>query len=121
MTIRTSNGSVFVVKTPDVFKHPQQDTYVVFGPADTNQSGSKVRAPPPRVVTPATTSIPLNGKTASTKAAVVVQTRPDPVAVESESVAAGLDPADVLTIVSHAGCSPRAAISALREADGDVV
>lgn len=47
--------------------------------------------------------------------------RPDPVAVESESVCAGLDPADVLTIVSHAGCSSQAAISALQEADGDVV
>lgn len=47
--------------------------------------------------------------------------RPDPSAVESESVSAGLDPADVLTIVSHAGCSPRAAIGALREAGGDVV
>lgn len=47
--------------------------------------------------------------------------RPDPSAVESEAVAAGVDPADVLTIVSHVGCSPQTAIGALRDAGGDVV
>ncbi|CAM9349024.1 unnamed protein product, partial [Discosporangium mesarthrocarpum] len=30
-TLRAANGVVFVVKNPDVFKHPAQDTYVVFG------------------------------------------------------------------------------------------
>ncbi|CAN0050355.1 unnamed protein product, partial [Sphacelaria rigidula] len=46
---------------------------------------------------------------------------PDPAAVEAKSVRAGLDPTDVLTIVSHAGCSPDEAIVALKQNDGDVV
>eukprot|EP00752_Nemacystus_decipiens_P002606 g2439.t1 len=129
MTMRTTNGVVFVVKTPDVFKHPQQDTYVVFGAADTGCSGGEASARSHRVQTPATTtSTSLDpGNTASMRAAAASSSslssspRPDPSAVESEAVSAGLDPADVLTIVSHAGCSPRAAIAALRDAGGDVV
>ncbi|CAM9553147.1 unnamed protein product, partial [Ectocarpus sp. 13 AM-2016] len=44
MTMRTTNGVVFVVKAPDVFRHPRQETYVVFGSAETDGSGSEVRA-----------------------------------------------------------------------------
>lgn len=55
------------------------------------------------------------------KVAMKTGSRPDAEAVEIESVSAGLDPADVLTIISHVGCTSEAAISALRQADGDVV
>lgn len=47
--------------------------------------------------------------------------RPDPDALESKSVSAGVDPADVMTIVSHVGCDLDTAILALKEADGDIV
>lgn len=47
--------------------------------------------------------------------------RPDPEALESKSVAAGVDPADVLTLVSHVGCGSDVAIAALRAAGGDIV
>lgn len=50
-----------------------------------------------------------------------MSSRPDPALVETKSVRAGLDPADVLTIVSHVGCTPDEAITALRDNNGDVV
>ncbi|CBJ28674.1 nascent polypeptide associated complex alpha [Ectocarpus siliculosus] len=112
MTMRTTNGVVFVVKAPDVFRHPRQETYVVFGSAETDGSGSEVRASrPPRSFVPPPKKA----------AAVVPASRPDPLAVESDSISAGLDPADVLTLVSQVGCDSQAAIVALRQADGDVI
>ncbi|CAM9587741.1 unnamed protein product, partial [Ectocarpus sp. 6 AP-2014] len=115
MTMRTTNGVVFVVKAPDVFRHPRQETYVVFGSAETDGSGSEVRASrPPRSFVPPP-------KKAAAVAAVVPASRPDPLAVESDSISAGLDPADVLTLVSQVGCDSQAAIVALRQAGGDVV
>lgn len=57
----------------------------------------------------------------TTTAATQSVARPDPSFVESEAVSAGVDPADVLTILSHVGCSTQAAIAALLGADGDVV
>lgn len=41
--------------------------------------------------------------------------------VGMNSTSAGLDPADVLTILSHTSCSPETAIQALLQSDGDVV
>lgn len=65
----------------------------------------------------------IQGKVTLGKAAVSsgLSARPDPSAVEIEAVDAGLDPADVLTVVTQAECSSGAAIFALRQADGDVV
>ncbi|CAM9324593.1 unnamed protein product, partial [Ectocarpus sp. 12 AP-2014] len=114
MTMRTTNGVVFVVKAPDVFRHPRQETYVVFGSAETDGSGSEVRASRP----PQSFVIPAIAKAAG---AVVPASRPDPLTVESDSISAGLDPADVLTILSQVGCDSQAAIGALRQADGDVI
>lgn len=88
----------------------------------------KMFTPPSTVTATATSTLPL--AVSSTAAAAVAastaggtpsRSRPDPSAVEIESVAAGVDPADTLTIVSHAGCSTEVAIAALRRADGDVV
>ncbi|CAM9495821.1 unnamed protein product, partial [Scytosiphon promiscuus] len=110
MTMKTTNGVVFIVKAPDVFKHPKKSTYVVFGSAETDRSGSEVRPPSPRKL-PFADAAMSSGPSA----------RPDPSAVEAEAVAAGLDPADVLTVVTQAGCSSTAAILALRQADSDVV
>lgn len=62
--------------------------------------------------------MPLHSDTQATTRSV---SRPDPMAVEAKAVGAGLDPADVLTIVSHTGCTEDEAIAALKENDGDVV
>ncbi|CAB1096486.1 unnamed protein product [Ectocarpus sp. CCAP 1310/34] len=119
MTIRTTNGVVFVVKGPDVFRHPRQESYVVFGSAETDGSGSEVRASrPPQSFVPPAIAVGAPPKVAG---AVVPASRPDPLAVESDSISAGLDPADVLTLVSQVGCDSKAAIVALRQADGDVI
>ncbi|CAM9445419.1 unnamed protein product [Ascophyllum nodosum] len=45
----------------------------------------------------------------------------DRVTVEDRSASAGIDPADVLSVMSHTGCVSDAAIEALRKEGGDVV
>lgn len=81
--------------------------------SSTPTASSTVPLPVPLVVSAMTGAAAAEGSPS--------RSRPDPSLVEMESVAAGVDPADTLTVMSHARCSTKVAIAALRQADGDVV
>lgn len=116
VTIRKSKNILFVINSPDVYKNPHSDTYIVFGEAkieDLSQqaqlaAAEKFKGPEPTVGA---------ADSAGTNATVA------PIAEEDEEEVdeAGVDEKDIELVMSQANVARARAIRALKNNSNDIV
>lgn len=116
VTIRKSKNILFVINSPDVYKNPHSDTYIVFGEAkieDLSQqaqlaAAEKFKGPEPTVGA---------ADSAGTNATVA------PIAEEDEEEVdeTGVDEKDIELVMSQANVARARAIRALKNNSNDIV
>jgi nascent polypeptide-associated complex subunit alpha len=114
VTIKKSKNILFVIETPDVFKSPSTDTYIVFGEAKIEDLAAQAQAA-------AAQQYKANAEQAAAAAPASVASTPAVAESEETVDETGLDAADVEMIMSQANVSRARAVKALRDHDGDMV
>ncbi|KXZ44479.1 hypothetical protein GPECTOR_67g319 [Gonium pectorale] len=112
VTIKKSKNILFVIQTPDVFKSPNSDTYIIFGEAKIEDLSAQTQA----------------------AAAEQFKMRPEPEAAQAAGAAAGpaddddeevddsgVEQKDIELVMTQANVSRAKAIKALKNAEGDIV
>lgn len=115
VTIRKSKNILFVINSPDVYKNPHSDTYIVFGEAKIEdlsqqaqlQAAEKFKGPEPTV----------GADSSGTNATVA------PIAEEDEEEVdeTGVDEKDIELVMSQANVARARAIRALKNNSNDIV
>ncbi|CAG9573330.1 unnamed protein product [Danaus chrysippus] len=117
VTIRKSKNILFVISSPDVYKNPHSDTYIVFGEAkieDLSQQATMAAAE--RFKAPETAAAGNDTATSGTTVA--------PIAEEEDSEGADegdVDEKDVEIVMTQANVSRARAVRALRNNQSDIV
>jgi len=114
VTIRKSKNILFVIPSPDVYKNPASDTYVVFGEAkieDLSQqaqlaAAEKFKAP----------EVPAVTATNLAKTATIPEEEDD-----EEVDPSGVEEKDIELVMSQANVSRTKAIKALKKTENDIV
>jgi len=114
VTVKKAKNILFVIGTPEVFKSPTSDTYIVFGEAKIEDMSSQAQARAATQFQEADLSALTKsiGKTAGSAAAAPEDDGP-------EQDATGLNPDEIALVMEH-GASRNKAISLLRK-HGQVV
>ncbi|GLC72989.1 hypothetical protein PLESTF_001317100 [Pleodorina starrii] len=112
VTIKKSKNILFVIQSPDVFKSPASDTYIIFGEAKIEDLSAQSQA----------------------AAAEQFKMRPEPEAAPAHGAAAGpaddddeevddsdVEQKDIELVMTQANVSRAKAIKALKNAEGDIV
>ncbi|MQL86533.1 hypothetical protein Taro_019067 [Colocasia esculenta] len=110
VTIKKSKNILFVISTPDVFKSPNSDTYVIFGEAKIEDLSSQLQTQAAeRFRAPDLSHVISRPERLST-------------AQDDEEVdETGVEPKDVELVMTQAGVSRPKAVKALKAAEGDIV
>ena len=112
VTVKKSKNVLFVIHTPDVFKSPTAETYVVFGEAKSEDSSAASQAAAAKQFQAQAPAAPAAPAAAGEDAAPAAEEPVDETGVETK---------DIDLVMSQAGCSRAAAVKALKENDGDLV
>jgi nascent polypeptide-associated complex subunit alpha len=116
VTVKKSKNVLFVINQPDVFKSPNSDTYVVFGEAKSEDSSAASQAAAAKQFQQQAAAMPSQPAAAG---------MPDLQEIDEGVVETvdetGLESKDIELVMSQAGCSRAAAVTALKENDGDLV
>jgi nascent polypeptide-associated complex subunit alpha len=135
VTLCRTKSIVFVIHNPDVYKHPQSNSYVIFGEAKVEDMGLAAQAQAARNfksgngVSPSDIEGHLKeyaesmkqagaGIGMNTGGASVTQEESDE---EGELDESGLDEKDITMLMQQAEVSRRKAVKTLKENDGDIV
>ncbi|XP_028156806.1 nascent polypeptide-associated complex subunit alpha [Ostrinia nubilalis] len=119
VTIRKSKNILFVINSPDVYKNPHSDTYIVFGEAkieDLSQQATMAAAE--RFKAPESTTTGGDATAAGTTVAPIAEEEDSEGA---EEAGAGVDEKDVEIVMSQANVSRARAVRALRNNHSDIV
>ncbi|ETW08633.1 hypothetical protein H310_01169 [Aphanomyces invadans] len=104
-TIKKSQGVLFVISKPDVFKSSASETYVIFGEAKIEDTNNQPQVPQfDQEEAPA----------AETKAVAADDD-------ETEVDESGVDPKDIQLVMTQSNVSRAKAVAALKSNDNDVV
>lgn len=119
--IKKSKNILFVINSPDVFKSPSSDTYVIFGEAKIEDLGAQAQASAAeqfRMQEAAAASAPAaNGDDKAEAIKEAVASVDDDAEVDET----GVDSKDIELVMTQAGVSRPKAVKALKAADGDIV
>ena len=107
VVIRKTNNILFVIEHPDVYKHPQNDTYIVFGEVQIEDLSQKANA----------------AAAEKFKPPAAAGTSVAPVAVEDEVEVdeTGVDEQDIELVIQQANTTRARAVRALKQYDNDIV
>jgi nascent polypeptide-associated complex subunit alpha len=108
VTIKKSKNILFVVSKPDVYKHPNSDTHVVFGEAKIEDLSAAAQA---------AAAQQFNAEMPSVEAPKATIEEED----EGEVDETGVEPKDIELVMTQAGVSRSKAVKALKGNDGDIV
>ena len=118
MSVKKSGQVLFVITKPDVYKSPTADTYVIFGEAKTEDSGSHMAAA-------AAQAAQMQQAQAAAAAAQTPSAAVSEEGGDEDAAAAGdeegLEAKDIELVMSQAGCTRAKAVKALKENDLDLV
>eukprot|EP00891_Asterochloris_glomerata_P002301 jgi/Astpho2/2301/Aster-03267 len=113
VTIKKSKNILFVIQTPDVFKSPAGDTYIIFGEAKIEDlSAQAQQSAAQQFAAPEPTTTELDNKPST-----IIEEEED----EGEVDESGVEPKDIELVMTQAGVSRAKAVKALKSADGDIV
>ncbi|KNH09115.1 hypothetical protein XU18_0625 [Perkinsela sp. CCAP 1560/4] len=104
VTIRKAKNVTFVIATPEAYKYPGTDAYVIFGEPSFGEESNEYQKAAQQF------TLPRDAETRSTVEEI-----------DEEQNADGLEEKDIELVMSQAMVSRNAAIKALRENDGDIV
>ncbi|GBF94567.1 hypothetical protein Rsub_06682 [Raphidocelis subcapitata] len=123
VTIRKSKNILFVIQSPDVFKSPASDTYVIFGEAkieDLSAAAQQQMAQQFRMAAEADA-----GETSGAAAATSLDSSSSPCVLQlddgEEVDEAGVEPKDIELVMTQASVSRARAVKALKASGGDIV
>lgn len=116
VTIRKSKNILFVINSPDVFKNPHSDTYIIFGEAkieDLSQQAQMAAAEKFKGPEPLSSTNDATGTSATVA----------PIAEEDEEDVdeSGVDEKDIELVISQANVKRQRAIKALKNNNNDIV
>lgn len=116
VTIRKSKNILFVINSPDVYKNPHSDTYIVFGEAkieDLSQQAQLAAAEKFKGPEPSVGAVDTAGANATVA----------PIAEEDEEEVdeTGVDEKDIELVMSQANAPRARAIRALKNNNNDIV
>mmetsp|Transcript_12803 Transcript_12803/g.22590 ORF Transcript_12803/g.22590 Transcript_12803/m.22590 type:complete len:188 (-) Transcript_12803:36-599(-) len=111
VTIKKSKNILFVIQTPDVFKSPASDTYIIFGEAKIEDLSAQAQTQAAEQFKPAV------------REPEPVQSRAIAAAVEEEEEVdeSGVEAKDIELVMSQANVSRAKAVKALKNTDNDIV
>lgn len=112
VTIKKSKNILFVINTPDVFKSPASDTYIIFGEAKIEDLSAAAQSQ-------AAQAFQMNA------AEDMPESRPAAAAIEEddgeEVDETGVEAKDIELVMTQAGVSRARAVKALKASSGDIV
>ena len=111
VTVKKSKAVCFVISSPDVYKSPGSDSYVVFGEAKIEDLGAQAQQSAAQQFAQA----PAGGAPAAAESAPKIEEL-----VEDDDET-GLEGKDIELIMSQVGCSRGKAVAALKANGGDIV
>ena len=116
VTMKKSKNIMFVIASPDVFKSPNSDTFIVFGEA-------KIEDLAARQAEEARQQREYQSSAAGQAAAHPPTTTPSTSteAPEEEVDETGVEAKDIELVISQASCTRAAAVAALKKNDNDIV
>ncbi|WOL11977.1 nascent polypeptide-associated complex subunit alpha-like protein 1 [Canna indica] len=110
VTFKKSKSVLFVISKPDVFKSPTSDTYIIFGEAKVEDLSSQLQTQAAEQFT------------APDMSNAISKPETSAMAQEDEEIdETGVEPKDIELVMTQAGVSRSKAVSALKDADGDIV
>ncbi len=116
VTMKKSKNILFVISRPDVFKSPNNNTFIIFGEAkieDLKMKEAMLAAEQAKAARRSVDSSASRPQPAVGAAAAAADEEP----VDET----GVDSKDIDLVVSQAGCTRSAAVAALRNNDNDIV
>ena len=123
MSVKKSNQVLFVITKPDVYKSPNADTYVIFGEAKTEDSGSKMAAAAAQAaqIQQAAAAAAAAQTPSAASLTTVSEEGGDDDAAAAGGDEEGVEAKDIELVMSQAGCTRAKAVKALKENDLDLV
>ncbi|KAH7316580.1 nascent polypeptide-associated complex subunit alpha [Stachybotrys elegans] len=123
VTLRRPKNMLFVINTPEVYKSPNSNTYIVFGEAkieDVNATAQQAAAQQLAAANAEDHSGHNHGE--PSKAPEAAEAKKDDDEDDGEEVdAEGLEDKDIELVMTQANVSRKKAIKALKENDNDIV
>jgi len=123
MSVKKSNQVLFVITKPDVYKSPNADTYVIFGEAKTEDSGSQMAAAAAQAaqIQQAAAAAAAAQTPSAASMTTVSEEGGDDDAAAAGGDEEGVEAKDIELVMSQAGCTRAKAVKALKENDLDLV
>jgi NACalpha-BTF3-like transcription factor len=114
---------LFVIASPEVYKSPNSDCYIVFGEAkveDMNQQ-AQMAAAQQQMAQQQGGRVPALEKSGVTADDDDEVPELEPVEEEGEVDETGVEPKDIELVIQQVGCSRAKAVKALKESGGDLI
>jgi len=124
VTLRRPKNVLFVIASPDVYKSPNSDCYIVFGEAKIEDMNSQAQLSAAQQL--ASGGGAGLGVTPSKNSAAADQNDDDlpdlePAEEEGEVDETGVDPKDIELVMAQVNCSRGKAVRVLKESGGDLI
>jgi len=123
VTLRRPKNVLFVIASPDVYKSPNSDCYIVFGEAKIEDMNAQAQLSAAQQL--AATGAPGRGAVSKTSTAANDDDDdiPDlePAEEEGEVDETGVDSKDVELVMAQVNCSRAKAVRVLKESGGDLI
>eukprot|EP00744_Colponema_vietnamica_P000005 GILI01000013.1.p2 GENE.GILI01000013.1~~GILI01000013.1.p2 ORF type:complete len:196 (-),score=94.16 GILI01000013.1:769-1317(-) len=107
VTIKRSKNILFVITSPDVFKSPQSETYIIFGEAKPEDLSAAAQA--------------AAADTFRAEGAAPAEAAPVEEAEDEEVDETGVEAKDIELVMTQANCSRAKAVKALKNNNSDIV
>ncbi|KIM62084.1 hypothetical protein SCLCIDRAFT_15928 [Scleroderma citrinum Foug A] len=125
VTLRRPKNVLFVLSSPDVYKSPNSDCYIVFGEAKIEDMNAQAQLSAAQqlasnsAATPNTATLESAGATVEGDEDDIPELEvPDDDGPVDES---GVDPKDIELVINQVGCSRAKAVRVLKESGGDLI
>lgn len=121
MSVKKSGQVLFVITKPDVYKSPTADTYVIFGEAKTEDSGSHMAAAAAQAAQMQQAQAAAAAAQTPSASAISEEGGDEDAAAGAAGDEEGVEAKDIELVMSQAGCTRAKAVKALKENDLDLV
>ncbi|KAE9400737.1 nascent polypeptide-associated complex, alpha subunit [Gymnopus androsaceus JB14] len=122
VTLRRPKNVLFVLATPEVYKSPNSDCYIVFGEAKIEDMNSQGPVPTAQQLANAGGDMP-NLESLGVSGGDDDDDIPElePAEEEGEVDESGIDPKDIDLVMTQVNCSRAKAVRVLKESGGDLI
>ncbi|KAF2669277.1 nascent polypeptide-associated complex, alpha subunit [Microthyrium microscopicum] len=122
VTLRRPKGILFVINSPDVYKSPSSNTYIIFGEAKIEDLNSQAQAAAAQQMANVDAGHEGHDHSHKGKAIDAAEAKKDEDEDDGEEVdEEGLEDKDISLVMAQASVSRKKAVKALKENDNDIV